>query len=51
MTQLHKRFTDEQIRLLFKRFCEGLMTRMEIEEIIDDLTEKTVPCYENKSSW
>jgi transposase len=34
MTQLHKRFTDEQIRLLFKRFCEGLMTRMEIEEII-----------------
>jgi hypothetical protein len=35
MTQLHKQFTDEQMRLLFKRFCEGLMTRMEIEEIID----------------
>jgi hypothetical protein len=34
MTQLHRRFTDEQIRLLFKRYCEGLMTRMEIEEII-----------------
>jgi hypothetical protein len=34
MTQLHKRFTDEQIRLLFTRYCEGLMTRMEIEEII-----------------
>lgn len=34
MTQLHKRFTDEQIRLLFKRYGEGLMTRMEIEEII-----------------
>src|SRR4030043_2396211 len=34
MTQLHKRFTDEQIRLLFKRYCEGLMPRNEIEEII-----------------
>src|SRR4030065_2512641 len=35
MIQLHKRFTDEQIRLLFKRYGEGLMARMEIEEIID----------------
>ena len=34
MTQLHKRFTDEQIRLLFKRYCEGLMPRIEIQEII-----------------
>jgi len=34
MTQLHKRFTDEQIRLLFKRYCEGLMPRIEIEEVI-----------------
>jgi len=34
MTQLHKRFTDEQIRLLFKRYCEGQMSRIEIEEII-----------------
>jgi hypothetical protein len=34
MTQLHKRFTDEQIRLLFKRYCEGRIPRIEIEEII-----------------
>ena len=34
MTQLHKRFTDGQIRFLFKRYCEGLMPRIEIEEII-----------------
>jgi len=34
MTQLHKHFTDEQIRLLFKRYCEGQMSRIEIEEII-----------------
>jgi len=34
MTQVHKRFTDEQIRLLFKRYCEGLMPRIEIQEII-----------------
>jgi hypothetical protein len=34
MTQLHKRFTDEQVQLLFKRYCEGQMSRIEIEEII-----------------
>lgn len=34
MTQLHKRFTDEQMRLLFQRYCEGMMPRTEIEEIL-----------------
>ena len=34
MDQLHKRFTDDQIRLLYRRYCEGMMSRMEIEEIL-----------------
>lgn len=35
MDQLHKRFTDDQIRLLYRRYCEGMMSRMEIEEILE----------------
>jgi len=34
MDQLHKRFTDDQICLLFQRYCEGMMSRTEIEEIV-----------------
>jgi transposase len=34
MDQLHKRFTDDQIRLLYRRYCEGMMSRTEIEEIL-----------------
>jgi len=34
MDQLHKRFSDDQIRLLYRRYCEGLMSRTEIEEIL-----------------
>jgi transposase len=34
MDQLHKRFNDDQIRLLYQRYCEGMMSRTEIEEII-----------------
>jgi hypothetical protein len=34
MDQLHKRFTADQIRLLYQRYCEGMMTRTEIEEIL-----------------
>jgi transposase len=34
MDQLHKRFTDDQIRMLYRRYCEGRMSRTEIEEIL-----------------
>ena len=27
MDQLHKRFTDEQIKVLFQLYCQGLLTR------------------------
>ncbi|MEN6436362.1 MAG: hypothetical protein ABFD58_11155 [Anaerolineaceae bacterium] len=35
MTQIHKRFTTEQIQLLFKQYQTGDMTRLEIQEILD----------------
>ena len=33
MDQMHKRFADEQIRLLYQRYCEGTMSRTENENI------------------
>ena len=27
MEQLHKRFTDEQVKLLLERYCEGILDR------------------------
>ena len=34
MTQVHKRFTIEQIRLLYQSYCEGTMSRSETEDIL-----------------
>lgn len=34
MVQIHKRFTAEQIQLLFKQYQSGEMTRIEIQEIL-----------------
>jgi hypothetical protein len=34
MVQIHKRFTTEQIQLLFKQYQTGDMTRIEIQEIL-----------------
>ncbi|NGX54347.1 MAG: hypothetical protein K1000chlam4_01073, partial [Chlamydiae bacterium] len=34
MSQLHKRFTDEQITFLFKAYTNGLMTRIEVQETL-----------------
>jgi hypothetical protein len=35
MTQLHKRFTDDQVKLLLNGYCQGLLTRGEIQELLD----------------
>ena len=35
MTQLHKRFTDDQVRVLFRGYCQGLLGRAEIQEMLD----------------
>ena len=34
MDQLHKRFTDEQVRLLLQRYCEGILDRPTVEEVL-----------------
>jgi hypothetical protein len=35
MSQLHKRFTDEQVRVLFQSYCKGKMSRVDIQEILE----------------
>jgi hypothetical protein len=35
MTQLHKRLTDEQIRVFFQGYCQGTFPRSEIQEILE----------------
>lgn len=32
---LHKRFTDEQVRVLFQNYCRGKMSRADIQEMLD----------------
>ncbi len=35
MSQLHKRFSDEQVRVLFQSYCQGKMSRADIQEMLD----------------
>jgi hypothetical protein len=34
MVQLHKRFTDEQVKVLLRGYCQGVLARAEIQEIL-----------------
>jgi hypothetical protein len=34
MGQLHKSFTDEQIKVLLQTYCQGKMRRANIQEIL-----------------
>ena len=34
MTQLHKRFTDGQVKVLLNGYCQGLLVRAEIQEML-----------------
>jgi hypothetical protein len=34
MDQLHKRFTDEQIKVLFQGYCQGILRRAEVQEML-----------------
>ena len=34
MTHLHKRFTDDQVKVLFRGYCEGLLPGAEIQEML-----------------
>jgi hypothetical protein len=35
MEQIHKRFTSEQVKFLFKGYCEGTLERPTIEEVLE----------------
>jgi hypothetical protein len=35
MAQLHKRFTDEQLRVLFRGYCQGQFSRADLQEMLD----------------
>jgi len=34
MDQLHRRFTDEQVRVLFQGYCKGLLSKAEVQGIL-----------------
>jgi hypothetical protein len=34
MDQIHKRFTVEQVKILFQSYIQGTITRSELEEIL-----------------
>jgi hypothetical protein len=34
MAQVHKRFTDEQVGILFHGYCQGLLTRAAVQEML-----------------
>ena len=38
MSQLHKRFTSDQVKELLKRYLKNEMERKYIQEIQDDIT-------------
>jgi len=35
MTQLHKRFTDDQVKVLLRGYCRGVLGRNEIQDMLD----------------
>jgi transposase len=35
MEQIHRRLTDEQIRLVLRNYCEHLISREEVEETLE----------------
>ena len=34
MTQVHKRFTAEQVKILFQGYCQGNLSRPDVEEML-----------------
>lgn len=35
MHQIHRRFTDEQVKVLFQGYCQGTLARAEVEEMLN----------------
>lgn len=35
MVQLHKRLTDGQVRAFFQSYCQGTLSRVEIQKVLE----------------
>ena len=35
MSQIHKRFSDDQVRAFFQSYCQGSLTRVDIQEVLE----------------
>ena len=34
MSQIHRRFTDEQVKVLFQGYCQGQFARIDLQELL-----------------
>ena len=34
MSQIHKRFTDEQVKVLFQGYCQGQLARTDLQDLL-----------------
>ncbi len=34
MSQIHRRFTDEQVKVLFQGYCQGQLARIDLQELL-----------------
>lgn len=35
MSQIHKRFSDDQVRAFFQSYCQGTLSRADVEEVLE----------------
>jgi hypothetical protein len=35
MSQIHKRFSDDQVRAFFQSYCQGSLSRKDIQEVLE----------------
>lgn len=35
MLQIHRRFTDEQVKVLLQGYCQGQLARIDLQELLD----------------
>ena len=35
MSQIHKRFSDDQVRAFFQSYCQGTPSRADVEEVLE----------------
>ena len=34
MSQIHRRFTDEQVKVLFQGYCQGQLARIDLQKLL-----------------